>query len=101
MLRLVIQRREVLWHLPTPSLLHLEHPTQLKELSGGRTRLVVSGYASARPLRLQAIANFVFWEPTHLDHADAPVRELKRRAERWSVRSKRFRARPGSRVGQR
>src|SRR4030095_5944449 len=38
---------------------------QLKELPEERTRLVVSGYASARPRLLQVIADLFFWEPAH------------------------------------
>lgn len=37
----------------------------LDDLPGGRTRLVVSGYASSRPRPLTAIADFLFWEPAH------------------------------------
>jgi hypothetical protein len=38
---------------------------KLKELAGDRTRLVVSGYGSARPRLLQKVAEFFFWEPAH------------------------------------
>ena len=38
---------------------------QLKELPEGRTRLVTSGYAAARPRLLHAIADRLFWEPAH------------------------------------
>jgi hypothetical protein len=38
----------------------------LEELPGDRSRLVVSGYASARPRRIvPTIGNFIFWEPAH------------------------------------
>ena len=55
---------------------------QLKELPGGRTRLVVSGYASARPWLLQAIGNFIFWEPAHWIMQTRQFANLRRRAER-------------------
>ena len=54
---------------------------QLKELSGGRTRLVVSGYAAARPRVLQAVADFLFWEPAHWIMQRRQFLNLKRRAE--------------------
>jgi hypothetical protein len=57
---------------------------QLKELPGGRTRLVVGGYASARPRLLQAIGNAVFWEPAHWIMQTRQFANLKRRAERKS-----------------
>jgi hypothetical protein len=37
----------------------------LEELPGGRTRLVNSGYAKARPRIPARIADFLFWEPAH------------------------------------
>jgi proline iminopeptidase len=55
---------------------------QLKELPGGRTRLVVSGYASARPRLLQVIADLLFWEPAHWIMQTRQFANLKRRAER-------------------
>src|SRR5687768_2354731 len=54
---------------------------QLKELPEGRTRLVVSGYASARPRLLQAIADLFFWEPAHWIMQTRQFSNLKRRAE--------------------
>jgi hypothetical protein len=54
---------------------------QLKELSEGRTRLVVSGYASARPRLLQKIADFLFWEPAHWIMQKRQFANLQRRAE--------------------
>lgn len=55
---------------------------QLKELPGGRTRLVVSGYASAWPRLLQRIADLLFWEPAHWVMQTRQFVNLKRRAER-------------------
>lgn len=55
---------------------------QLTELPGQRTRLVVSGYASARPWLLQRIADLVFWEPAHWIMQTRQLANLKRRAER-------------------
>jgi hypothetical protein len=55
---------------------------QLKESPDGRTRLVVSGYASARPRLLQAIADLLFWEPAHWTMQTRQFANLKRRAER-------------------
>ncbi|HET7876011.1 MAG TPA: hypothetical protein VFN71_10885 [Methylomirabilota bacterium] len=60
---------------------------QLKELPEGRTRLVVSGYASARPRLLQAIADLLFWEPAHWVMQTRQFANLKRRAERQPVRA--------------
>jgi proline iminopeptidase len=59
---------------------------QLKELPGGRTRLVVSGYASARPRFLQGIADLLFWEPAHWVMQTRQLANLKLRAERQRVR---------------
>jgi hypothetical protein len=55
---------------------------QLKELPEGRTRLVVSGYASARPRLLQMMADLLFWEPAHWVMQIRQFANLKRRAER-------------------
>ena len=55
---------------------------QLKEWPEGRTRLVVSGYASARPRLLQVIADLLFWEPAHWIMQTRQFANLKRRAER-------------------
>lgn len=54
----------------------------LKELFGGRTRLVVSGYASARPRLLQTVSELLFWEPAHWIMQTRQFANLKRRAER-------------------
>jgi hypothetical protein len=54
----------------------------LEELPGERTRLIVSGYASARPRPMHAIGNFVFWEPAHWIMQTRQFAGLKRRAER-------------------
>jgi len=59
---------------------------QLKELPEERTRLVVSGYASARPWFLQMIADLLFWEPAHWVMQTRQFRNLKRRAEGPPVR---------------
>ena len=53
----------------------------LEELPGERTRLIVSGYASARPKLLQAVLNFLFWEPAHWIMQTRQFANLKRRAE--------------------
>ena len=54
----------------------------LEELPGEGTRLVVSGYATGRPWRLLAFANFMFWEPAHWIMQTRQFANLKRRAER-------------------
>jgi hypothetical protein len=54
----------------------------LTQLPDGRTRLVVSGYASARPRLLQAIADLLFWEPAHWIMQRRQFTNLTRRAER-------------------
>ena len=54
---------------------------QLKELPEGSTRLVVSGYASARPFLLKMIADLLFWEPAHWVMQTRQFANLKRRAE--------------------
>src|SRR5581483_6166954 len=55
---------------------------QLKQLPEGRTRLLVSGYASARPRLLQVLADLLFWEPAHWVMQTRQFANLKRRAER-------------------
>ena len=55
---------------------------QLSAWPGRRTRLVVSGYASARPRLLQMIADRLFWEPAHWVMQTRQLANLKRRAER-------------------
>lgn len=55
---------------------------RLTELPGGRTRLVVSGYAASRPRVLGALAGFLFWEPAHWIMQTRQFANLKRRAER-------------------
>ncbi len=54
----------------------------MTELPGGRTRLVVSGYASSHPRALTAIGDLVFWEPAHWIMQTRQLINLKRRAER-------------------
>jgi proline iminopeptidase len=58
---------------------------QLKELPGERTRLVVSGYAAARPRVLAAVQNVLFWEPAHWIMQTRQFANLKRRAEGWTT----------------
>ena len=58
---------------------------QLNELPGGRTRLVVSGYAAQRPRTLLAIVDFLLWEPAHWIMQRRQFVNLKRRAERTSL----------------
>ena len=53
---------------------------QLKQLPGGRTRLVVSGYAAQRPRALLAIADFLFWQPAHWIMQRRQFTNLRRRA---------------------
>jgi hypothetical protein len=53
-------------------------------LPGGRTRLVVSGYASARPQLLFTIGNLLFWEPAHWIMQDRQFANLRRLAENGS-----------------
>lgn len=55
---------------------------QLNEWTDERTRLVVSGYAAARPRVVQRIADLVFWEPAHWVMQTRQFENLKRRAER-------------------
>jgi proline iminopeptidase len=54
---------------------------QLKELPGGRTRLVVSGYWCLQPRWLQPIMSFLFLEPSHWIMQTRQFTNLKRRAE--------------------
>jgi proline iminopeptidase len=54
---------------------------RLEELPGGRTRLVVSGYAVSRPRLLLTIGNLVFWEPAHWIMQTSQFANLRRRAE--------------------
>jgi hypothetical protein len=49
-----------------------------------RTRLVISGYAAARPRLVQAIASLLFWEPSHWIMQRRQFANLRRRAERAS-----------------
>jgi proline iminopeptidase len=53
----------------------------LTEPASGRTRLVVSGYAAARPVLVAAIGNLVVWEPVHWLMQTRQFRQLKRRVE--------------------
>lgn len=54
---------------------------QLKPWPDGRTRLVVSGYAAARPRLVQTIADLLFWEPAHWIMQTRQFTNLKWRAE--------------------
>jgi hypothetical protein len=53
----------------------------LEETPDHGTRLIVSGYADARPRLLQAVANFLFWEPSHWIMQTRQFANLRRRAE--------------------
>jgi proline iminopeptidase len=53
----------------------------LKELPGGRTRLVVSGYWCLRPKWLQPFLNVLFLEPSHWIMQTRQFTNLKRLAE--------------------
>jgi len=53
----------------------------LEEAAGDRTRLIVSGYADARPRLLQAVQNVLFWEPSHWIMQTRQFANLKRRTE--------------------
>lgn len=53
---------------------------RLSGITPQRTRLVVSGYASARPRFLQAIADLLFWEPAHWVMQTRQFANLKKRA---------------------
>jgi proline iminopeptidase len=55
---------------------------QLTPWPGGRTRLVVSGYGASHPRALQALAEWLFWEPAHWIMQTRQFANLKRRAER-------------------
>jgi hypothetical protein len=55
---------------------------QLTAWPEARTRLVVSGYAAARPRLLQALADLLFWELAHWVMQTRQFANLKRRAER-------------------
>jgi len=57
----------------------------LEEAAGDRTRLIVSGYADARPRLLQAVQNILFWEPSHWIMQTRQFANLQRRAERPSA----------------
>jgi hypothetical protein len=54
---------------------------QLKEVPGGRTRLVVSGYAATRRGLVQGLTDVLFWEPAHWIMQTRQFTNLKRRAE--------------------
>ncbi len=54
----------------------------LNELPGGRTRLLVSGYAASHPRGLTAIGDLLFWEPAHWIMQLRQLTNLKERAER-------------------
>ena len=54
----------------------------LDELPGGRTRLVVSGYQTGRPRRLQAASDFFVGLPAHWTMQTRQFTNIKRLAER-------------------
>ena len=53
----------------------------LEELPAERTRLVVSGYAAARPRAVAAVQNFLFWDPAHWIMQTRQFANLRRRVE--------------------
>jgi proline iminopeptidase len=53
----------------------------LEDLTGGRTRLVVSGYWTLRPRWLQPVMSFAVLEPSHWFMQTRQFTNLKRRAE--------------------
>lgn len=53
----------------------------LEELPDERTRLIVSGYASARPRPVQVLVSFLFWEPAHWIMQKRQFTNLKRRIQ--------------------
>jgi hypothetical protein len=57
----------------------------LQDMPDGKTRLVVSGYATGRPRLVKAIVDFVFWEPAHWIMQTSQFGNLKRRAEHDST----------------
>lgn len=59
----------------------------LKELPGGRTRLIVSGYWCLRPRWLKPIASIALLEPSHWIMQKRQFQNLKRLAERQLVAS--------------
>jgi hypothetical protein len=54
----------------------------LTRLPGDQTRLVVSGYTSARPRLAQSVTDFLLWEPGHWIMQSRQFTNLKRRVER-------------------
>ena len=52
----------------------------LEELPGGRTRVVVSGYADIRPRLFRALGNFLFWDLAHWTIQTRQFANLNRRA---------------------
>ena len=59
----------------------------LKELPGGRTRLVVSGYWALSPRWLQPIMSFLVLEPSHWIMQTRQFQNLQRRVEDEGARS--------------
>ncbi len=59
----------------------------LRELPGGMTRLIVSGYAASRPRALTVIADFLVWEPVHWLMQTRQFANLKRRLAAPTPRS--------------
>jgi len=67
---------------------------RLEEMPGNRTRLVVSSYTSARPRLVQAIQNFVFWEPAHWIMQTRQFANLERRIDEVESAPRRLLGRP-------
>ena len=59
---------------------------QLDERPDGRTRLVVSGFASSRPRLVQRIMDWFFWEPAHWIMQTRQFSNLERRATTTGLR---------------
>lgn len=59
----------------------------LKAWPDDRTRLVVSGYAAARPRLLQTVAELLFWEPAHWLMQTRQFHNLRRRVEERGPRA--------------
>jgi proline iminopeptidase len=54
---------------------------QLRELPGGRTRLIVTVHSAGRPRLLDTVLRYVLWEPAHFVMQLRQFGNLKRRAE--------------------
>ena len=58
---------------------------ELKDVAGGRTRVIVSGYWSFRPKWLQPVLSILLLEPSHWVMQTRQFENLKRRAESESA----------------